>query len=61
MGELRHPERMMQYITRHLLALMVCTTSLVAQDAHYWANQYGAESGGHIEREKLTCRRIEHV
>ena len=34
----------MQYIALYLLAVMACTTLLVAQDAHYWTNQYGTES-----------------
>ena len=35
---------MMRYIALYLLAVMVCSASLVAQDAHYWTNQYGTQS-----------------
>ena len=35
---------MMRYIALYLLAFMVCSASLVAQDAHYWTNQYGTQS-----------------
>lgn len=34
----------MQRITQYVCALIICTTSLVAQDSHYWTNQYGTQS-----------------
>lgn len=45
MGAIRHLERMTMLIRIiTILALAVIAHPLVAQDSHYWTNQYGTES-----------------